>query len=98
HNILRLSQYLCGCDHCPRVQSIQAAYGKLSFPSPSDDRRTPATHRAALLRVLRGCATYDETKALDPALFFTIENLLHDSDGDEDAAFRWVIAHRFQSV
>lgn len=52
--------------------------------------------RDTLCRVLRGCATYDETKALSPKLIFAAEKLLRESSWDEDWVFRLLLATYYQ--
>ncbi|GAB9469122.1 hypothetical protein Gpo141_00006410 [Globisporangium polare] len=94
HTNVRLSQYLCTCNDCPRAKAIHSALRRL-HPKLSSDKGSPE-HREALLRVLRGCATYDETEPLTPELFFVAQRLLLESSGDEDVTFRHLVAKFYQ--
>lgn len=90
HANIRLTQYLCTCNDCPRAQAIHTALRRLHSKLSSD--HASLNHRKALLRVLRGCATYDETRPLTPELFFVAQRLLVESNGDEDATFRYLVS------
>ncbi|TDH70206.1 hypothetical protein CCR75_002223 [Bremia lactucae] len=87
---LRLEDYLCVCKYCPRALTIQRAFQLYGFAldHPQSD---------ALLRVLRGCANYDETiMEVDPLVVLHAEKMLEELGFDENQTFRLLIASHFQ--
>lgn len=98
---LRLSDYLCSCEQCPLAQSIAEQFRI----GPNDDKSLGytiepaiAAQRLALYRLLRACATYDETRPLDRTVFFYGYKLLFEQHMNENDAFRLMIANLYHST
>ncbi|TMW69474.1 hypothetical protein Poli38472_001630 [Pythium oligandrum] len=82
---LRVVNYLCSCEHCPRAGSFDTLLGRSSRMLSGDETQ----HELLLSRVLRACANYDETRELDPRLYMFVDKLLHECPSrDEDQIFR----------
>lgn len=85
---VRIKDYLCSCEDCPRAKAIEREFR----PHANGQWcRTEQQHQT-LLRVLRACATYDETKPLAPPLFWLADRLLFENDFDQERTFQQLVA------
>lgn len=82
---VRIKDYLCSCEDCPRAKAIEREF------RPGQWCRSEKQHKA-LLRVLRACATYDETKPLATPLFWLADRLLFENGFDQERTFQELVA------
>lgn len=84
---VRIKDYLCSCEDCPRAKAIEHEFR----PHANGQWcRTQQQHQM-LLRVLRACATYDETKPLAPPLFWLADRLLFENGFDQERTFQELV-------